>query len=109
MNKITYRCPQVASHKVEKRVARNVQRLGLILKVVGHRYAASIRSATSTFTTTFEVVTVYGVNGTARFPACWGYGGSGPHVVRRILMECGMSSDAAEAIAFTSPRNDCGG
>lgn len=114
-------------YRFQGHVSRNVltsffkhrDKLGTITKVVAKRYRATRKSngyidtsgatATwtppSTYTTTYEVVTVYGTTGSARFTGvCWGYGGEGPRAVFALLRSIGLPIDVASYFAFKSKR-----
>ena len=65
----------------------------------------SIRKVMSFWTTTYEVVMVYGDKGTARFSGCcWGYSGEGPRTTHMLLLKCGVPKDVADIIAFQIER-----
>lgn len=111
---IRYRCESATSHRAEKHF-HHVHRLGRIISIEGLRFR-STRSWVNDegvrvyWTNTHERVKVRGVNGYANFSGiCWGYGGTGPHTLVKLLKECGLSQVDAEQIAFRSQRrNECG-
>jgi hypothetical protein len=94
-----YRYQRGLSCLVGERAAKHLPKLGQILSIRGYRYQGRYGLN--------EAVMVKGTNGSARFTGtCWGYGGSGPHAVRDLLMILGISKDWAEIIAFKSFRWD---
>jgi hypothetical protein len=106
-----YRYEGSRSHEVETGLRLGkIDKVGKIRLIRGYRYIGT-RSYVSngerhTYTTDFERVMVLGSQGTARFSGCcWGYGGSGPHALRALLMKCGISKEMAEDVAFRAPRN----
>ena len=104
-----YRKRDGRSSTVLKAFNRCRHKLGTITRIVAHRFAATRGTGEGVFTTEFEVITIYGTNGTARFDGvCWGYGGEGPHAVKKLLQAAGVSNDAAEEHAFRSIRQRIG-
>jgi hypothetical protein len=99
-----YRNEQWATYKVEKKLGILVK-LGRLLTVKGYRFKPTRTSPRDgvKWSNIYDYVMVTGENGTARFSGCqWGYGGSGPHLTRDLLMQCGLPKVEADAIAFKS-------
>ena len=97
--KYRYRYLRGLSMLVKERAEKHLSKIGCVLSIRGYRYRGKYGLN--------EAVMVVGEKGTARFSGtCWGYGGSGPHAVRDLLMLLGMSQEWAEIIAFKSYRWD---
>jgi hypothetical protein len=99
---------KINSTQKQEPCLKHIARLGKVSLARGYRFMSTRFSKWSgqAFTTTYECVLVKGENGTARFYSTWGYGGSGPHLTRDILLAAGFSGDIAAQIAFHSPRKD---
>ena len=82
------------------RLDKVVSKLGQITTIKGYRYFGR-------YNTTHEAVMLYGTKGTARLSGyLWGYGGSGPHNLVRLLTKLGLDKGNAEVIAFNTPRRN---
>jgi len=80
----------------EKAAERHVNRIGNIAYVRGYIYKGKYGTRTG--------VLVRGDNGTARFSALsWGYNGTGPNGLNRILLSLGVPQEQANNIAFNTP------
>ena len=95
-----YRYDGGTTRGAQKRFDRLLKRLGKIIVVRGYRYRGR-------YNTTHEAVMLKGENGTARFSGLlWGYGGEGPRGTLELLQKLGLSKEAANKIAFETPRKD---
>ncbi len=108
-----YRMTASTSHKAEAYAERVIPLLGKVRWILATRYTSTqtdrwrkdgeVRKGT--VTTWREYLYVYGDKGYVRFKGvCWGYGGSGPCAVHKILTLCGLDDATARRLAFESPR-----
>lgn len=75
-----------------------IERLGRIKYVKGYRYFGR-------YQTSHEAVLVVGEHGSIRFGGLlWGYIGEGPRGLRELLVKIGVPEQAADNIAFNTPR-----
>jgi hypothetical protein len=100
-----YRYQRSLSRYVLDRFIKHRGQLGDIKRVVAKRYGAWRQGTEGQYYTSYEVLMVYGTQGTARFTGCcWGYGGSGPHATLDLLLAIGIAKEVAEQYAFHTPR-----
>lgn len=107
MGKLRYRdhACGVTSHSL-RAAKRNLAKLGEVSEIRGYRYT-STRSAgfTVPYTAQHECILVKGPKGTQRYEGLlYSYFGEGPRGLVQILKACGFNQQAAEAIAFYTPR-----
>jgi hypothetical protein len=107
MSMYRYRYTRAVSMFVAQRFTKHRHKLGTITKVVAKRYKATLNGSTGPYTTTYEVLMVYGTKGYARFSGvCWGYGGSGPQATYALLKAIGLPDDEANRYAFNTERRN---
>ena len=76
---------------------KHLPKLGKLLYVRGYVYFGR-------YHTHHSAVIVRGENGTARFDGfSWGYGGTGPNGLRRMLTGLGVSPEVVNKVAFATP------
>ena len=107
MNKIRYNFDG-SSNKARTKL-KHLDRLGKIRMVKAVRIESWRTSGSGKYRVISEKLVIQGQIGKASFGACWGYGGSGPHLVLEILKMLGVPKKLAEKAAFESPRNDTPG
>ena len=77
-----------------EKAIKHLPKLGFITEIRGYRYIDKHRVAE-------EAVLVKGENGTARFSGLtWGYGGTGPHGLIKLLIAVGLSEQDARSISL---------
>lgn len=110
MRKIRYRDKSGGTTRDSlQRAKKHLGRLGAITEIRGVRWT-SVRSAMNPQTPykgQHEAVLIRGPKGTMRFEGVrWGYFGEGCRGLSQILQACGLSKDAADAIANNTDRKD---
>jgi len=101
---VRYRYEGGTTYRMESKL-HHIQRLGKIHSIKGYRFRSTRNQNGSQWTTTYERVMIKGEYGSCVFDGvCWGYGGSGPHGLKRLLLACKLPKALAEKIAFEAPR-----
>lgn len=94
-----YRYQRGLSDLVSPRAMKHLSKLGKLTSVKGYSYRGRYGIN--------EAVLVKGEKGSARFNGvCWGYFGSGPNALFRLLRLVGLDKAAAYSFAFCKPRSD---
>jgi hypothetical protein len=102
-----YRYTGALSRQVLDRFNKHKSQLGDIVKVQAKRYRATKQGSDGPYTTDYEVLTVYGTTGSARFSGtCWGYFGEGTRATHSLLTTIGLSDEDAKRYAFQTERKD---
>lgn len=97
------------SRDVVSTFEKHRSKLGRLTRIIGQRFGATRGTGDGQFTADFEVVTIYGTDGTMRLDGtCWGYAGEGPHAVHELLLAAGVESETARKTAFETKRQQVG-
>lgn len=98
-----YRMFAGTSPMAENYADKVIPKLGTIVRIKAYR----VTSKRDGLLTWREQLLIVGTEGSARFNGCcWGYSGSGPMVVHKILKMCGVDVATADQLAFNGPRPD---
>lgn len=94
---LRYRCNAGTTQKAIAKIS-NVKKIGQVYRIIGKRYVVHLKEG---YSSTREVVYLYGEKGTARFLGfLWGYHGEGPRGLIRLLKYLGLNNTLTESVPF---------
>jgi hypothetical protein len=99
------------TNKSLRAAKRNLAKLGEVTEIQGYRFTSTRKpKGFGAYTTQHECLRLSGPRGTHRYEGVlWGYYGEGPRGLVQILEACGLNVQAAEDIAFNTPRGNKNG